>query len=70
MRSWKSTISGLVSAGASLVIFMGTQGVVMPHWVSSVASFVLVGGLASMGIVGKDYNVSGSFTNNKDQATK
>lgn len=71
IRSWKTTASGLVSAGASLVVFMSTQGVAVPHWLVTVAGFVLVGGLASMGIAGKDFNVSGTDSPpSKDQATK
>ena len=71
MRSWKTTASGLVSSGAALVVFMATQDVTLPHWVVVVAGFVLAGGLASMGIAGKDYNVSGlNSPPSKDQATK
>jgi hypothetical protein len=71
MRSWKTTASGLVSSGAALVVFMATQGVTLPHWVVVVAGFVLAGGLASMGIAGKDYNVTGTAgPPSKDQATK
>ena len=71
IRSWKTTASGFVSAGASLVVFMSTQGVAVPHWLVTVAGFVLVGGLASMGIAGKDFNVSGTDSPpSKDQATK
>jgi hypothetical protein len=71
IRSWKTTASGFVSAGASLVVFMSAQGVAVPHWLVTVAGFVLVGGLASMGIMGKDYNVTGTGSPpSKDQATK
>ena len=70
MRSWKTTASGIVSSGAALVILMSTQGVVVPHWVVVVAGFVMAGGLAGMGIAGKDYNVSGTAAANKDEATK
>jgi hypothetical protein len=70
MRSWKTTAGGCVSSLASLVVFMSTQGVSLPHWVVVISGFVLASGLASMGIVGKDYNVSGEQAANKDQASK
>ena len=71
MRSWKTTACGLISAGSAWVLFASTNQVVLPHWMVVTASFVLMGGLAGLGIVGKDYNVSGSGTPpNKDQASK
>ncbi len=71
MRSWKSTLSGAVSSGAALVVLLSTQGVAVPHWLVVTAGFVLAGGLASMGIVAKDYNVTGaSAPPSKDQASK
>lgn len=71
MRSWKTTLSGAVSAAASFVVVLSTQGVKMPQWLPLTAAFVLAGGLASLGISGKDYNVTGSNTPpSKDQATK
>lgn len=54
MTSAKTTIAGLVSAGASLVVFMSTQGVAVPHWLVVTAGFVLAGGLARLGIAAKD----------------
>lgn len=71
MRSWKTTLSGAVSSGASLVVVLSTQGVVMPKWLPIVAAFVLAGGLAGLGIYGKDYNVTGPVSPpSKDIATK
>ena len=70
MRSWKTTASGCISSLAAMVVFMSTQGVIVPHWVVVAAGFVLAGGLASMGVAGKDYNVSGTTSSNKDEATK
>ena len=71
MRSWKTTLSGLVSSGATLILALSNAGVVLPKWVVATAAFVVVGGLASLGIFGKDSNVSGvSSPPSKDQATK
>ncbi len=71
MRSWKTTLSGIVSATASFVVALNTQGVAMPKWLPLTAAFVLAGGLASLGIAGKDYNVTGTTAPpNKDEATK
>ena len=70
MRSWKTTASGLISSAAALAVLLSTQGVQLPHWAVISAGFVLAGGLASLGIAGKDYNVSGSQPSNQDKATK
>ena len=70
MRSWKTTASGLVTSLSGLVLFLSTQGVSLPHWLVLTAGFVMIGGFSAMGVAGKDYNVSGTQSSNKDQATK
>jgi hypothetical protein len=71
MRSWKTTTCGLISAGAAWVLFAATNGVILPHWMVVTASFVLAGGLAGMGVYGKDYNVTGAGAPpNADKASK
>jgi len=71
MRSWKTTLSGLVSSGAGLILAMSQAGVALPRWAVVAAAFVMAGGFASLGIFGKDSNVSGmSSPPSKDQATK
>ncbi len=71
MRSWRTTASGIVSAGASLVVVLNAQGVAMPKWLPLTAAFILAGGLATLGIAGKDYNVTGPVAPpSKDTATK
>jgi hypothetical protein len=60
MRSWKTTVSGLVSSGAGLVLAMSASGVVLPKWAIVTASFVMAGGFATLGIFGKDSNVTGA----------
>jgi hypothetical protein len=71
MRSWKTTLSGLISSLAGLVLAMGAAGVVLPKWVTVTAGFVMAGGFGAMGIFGKDSNVTGAGSPpSKDQATK
>ena len=71
MRSWKTTVSGIVSAGSGLVVALSAQGIAMPKWLPMTAAFILAGGLASLGIAGKDYNVTGvDAPPSKDVATK
>jgi hypothetical protein len=71
MRSWKTTLSGLVSSAAALVLALSQAGIVMPKWLPVVATFLMAGGMASLGIVGKDFNVSGlTAPPSKDVATK
>jgi hypothetical protein len=70
MRSWKTTASGLICSGAALLLVLSSSGVQVPHWATVTAGFVLSGGFAALGIVGKDFNVSGTSTQPKDEATK
>jgi hypothetical protein len=70
MRSWKTTLSGAVSSGAALVLALSGGGVAVPHWAVIAAGFVMAGGFASMGLYGKDYNVSGTAASSKDVASK
>lgn len=71
MRSWKTTLSGLISSGAGLILAMSMAGVVLPKWATVTAAFVMAGGFASLGIFGKDSNVTGAGSPpSKDQASK
>ena len=70
MRSWKTTASGLACSFAALVLVLASSGVQEPRWLTVTAGFVLSGGFAALGIVGKDFNVSGTATQPKDEATK
>lgn len=58
MKSWKSTVIGILSAAFAFILFTPETFLAFP-WLISLAKFVLVGGLAGLGIVAKDYNVSG-----------
>jgi hypothetical protein len=54
VKNWRSTLSGAITSAAGLILALSGADVRVPHWLSVIASFVLAGGLASMGIVGKD----------------
>ena len=56
----KTTIAAVISAGASFVLFaVPLHLITVPNWVTAVALFAQVGGLAGLGIVAKDYNQTG-----------
>lgn len=60
MKSWKTTLASVVSAGGSFVLFAQASGQVhIPAIVMLIAAFANVGGLATFGVVAKDYDVSG-----------
>jgi ATP/ADP translocase len=59
--SWKTTISGIVSAFMSFILFSHVLRMIeWPQWALAVAMFALAGGLLSFGISAKDYNVTGT----------
>lgn len=59
MKSWKTTAIGLLSAAAGFVAFspesFGGEG----SLIVEVCKYITVGGLAGLGIVAKDFDVSG-----------
>jgi hypothetical protein len=59
--SWKSTVSALVSAAGMFVIFASAPpyNVHFPISISALAGFMALGGLAGLGIVAKDSDVTG-----------
>lgn len=58
--NWMPTVAGLISAATSLVMFLQQGGYYQfPMWAIGVAMFANVGGLAGLGIVSKQFNVSG-----------
>ena len=60
MKNWKTTVSGVVSAAAGLVVYLHSGGyVVEPGWLLGAANFVMIGGIASLGLAAKDGNVTG-----------
>lgn len=57
--NWKTTLSGLITSAAGLVLAFNAAGVAEPKWLIVTAGFVLAGGLAALGIAGKDNDVTG-----------
>lgn len=57
LKSWRSSVSGLVGSFAGLVLTLAGAGIVMPKWIIVTAGFVATGGFLSLGIVGKDAEV-------------
>ena len=60
-QCWKSTVSGAVSAAGMFIIFASgaPYNVHFPVWLSALAAFMALGGLASLGINAKDSEVTG-----------
>ena len=56
--SWKTTLFGLISAAAVFVVANPSMFARWP-WLPTVAGFVATGGLAALGISGKDSGVTG-----------
>ena len=60
LASYKTTVTSAISAAASLVIFLQELHYVQfPTWVIGISVFASVGGLATFGILAKDYNATG-----------
>lgn len=59
MVNWKSTMFGLITAAAGFVVFSPDTFHNYPV-VLSLAKYIMVGGLAGIGIVAKDKDVTGA----------
>ena len=55
-RSWKTTVLGILTAAFAFVIFDPQW---FPLWMVSLAKFAAVGGLAGLGIMSKDHDMTG-----------
>ena len=53
MKNWKTTTTGLVTAFFGFVLFSPQY---FPPWVIDVAKYAVVGGLAGIGLLAKDYS--------------
>jgi hypothetical protein len=53
MKNWKTTAAAAVSAIAGFVLFDPQW---FPLWVVSAAKYVMLGGLAGLGLLGKDFD--------------
>lgn len=59
-KNWMPTLAAVVSAGASLMIFMQFGGFAdFPRWVLGILAFVQAGGTAALGVTAKQFNVTG-----------
>ena len=54
-KSWKTSVFGIITAFAAFVLFSPETFSQWP-WVLQLAKFITVGGLAGMGLAGKDYD--------------
>ena len=61
VTSWKTTVSAAVSAAGMFIIFASAApyNVHFPVWISALAAFMALGGLAGLGINAKDSQVTG-----------
>lgn len=68
MKSWKTTISGAVTAITAFIVFSPQ---LFAHWpvAIEVAKFVAAGGLAAIGLSAKDSNVTGGTKLNTEPAS-
>jgi len=69
MKNWKTTISGVLSAAAGLVVYLHSGGYVAePGWLLGAANFIMIGGIASLGLSAKDGNVTGGTVGQTPEA--
>jgi hypothetical protein len=71
--SWKTTLSALASTVGMFVLFSASPpySIVWPMWVSALAGFMALGGLAGLGINAKDSQVTGgTIVQSSDKAQK
>ena len=60
MKSWKTTTAALISAGASLLQFLHSGHYIdLPPVVAGIIAFTQIGGVAGLGIMAKDSDVTG-----------
>lgn len=54
MKNWRTTVTGVATALFGFVMFSPQY---FPPWMVDLAKYATIGGLAMLGIVGKDFNV-------------
>ena len=67
--SWKTTAFGIISAAAGFVI-LHPQYFTAHAYIVDIANYVLMGGLAGLGLAGKDSDVTGGTTLNTSNDPK
>jgi hypothetical protein len=59
-KNWMPTVAGIASGISSLALFLYLGDfVVFPKWALGILAFIQAGGAAGLGIVAKQYNVTG-----------
>lgn len=61
MKNWKTGAAGLATAFFGFVLFSPEQFQHFP-WLISLAKYAIAGGLASMGLMSKDFNSHSTVT--------
>lgn len=61
LTNWKTTISSIVSAAGMFTLFASAPpySLHFPPVIMALAGFMAIGGLAALGIAGKDSDVTG-----------
>jgi|HubBroStandDraft_2_1064218.scaffolds.fasta_scaffold1096516_2 hypothetical protein len=54
MKSWRTTMYGLIGSAAALILTLSGAGIAMPKWLTVTAGFLMAGGLAGVGTNAKD----------------
>lgn len=57
LANWQPKVIGVLTAFAAFVEF--DKAIHFPHWVESLANFLMIGGLAAFGFTTKQWNVTG-----------
>lgn len=53
MKNWKTSVAGIITAVAGFVLFSPMLFAKWP-WVSQVATYIMAGGFAALGLTAKD----------------
>ena len=64
MKSWKTSLLGLIAAFAGFVTFSPDLFVRWP-WVVAISKYIMVGGLAGIGFAAKDSDVHSTVAETK-----
>lgn len=62
--NWQPKVIGLVTAFAYFVQW--DHKIKFPEWMESLAEFVVIGGIAGIGLTSKQWNVTGGTVANKN----
>lgn len=54
-KNWKTSVTSVITASFGFVVFSPELFVHMP-WLVAISKYAMVGGLAAMGVMSKDFN--------------